>query len=535
MRKQLALLAIVLLAGRGVAAPQTATAHVTYVSGTSVYVDAGADDGLAVGDGVEVTRDGNAVAHLKVTFVTAHKATCAPDGAAADVKVGDAVRYIPRAPGADAGAAGAAAAGAAAGAAEAPASPARPAKSGESAFRRAGMRGRIGVRYLWVKDRSGLGQDLSQPSLDLLMLGTQIGGAPVDLDVDVRARRTYRTPAGGASVDDGVNRIYRANVSWRPGSFRLGFGRQVSPTLAVVSLFDGLVAEYRHSGWTAGLMAGTQPDPESYSFSSDVRQYGAYGGYSSDPARATRWATGFGYISSTENGEINRDFAFVEARVTQKIVGVYLQQQVDVNRGWRKDAEGNGYTPSGTFVMIHVRPAASWTIDTGYDSRRNVRLYRDLITPVTDFDDATRQGYWLGAAWRPRGRWLVGVDGRRATGGTAGTASAYTLRLGALNMTREQIDVQLRGTSYTGPTLEGYLAALSGSMNLGSRVRLELHGGTRQDKDVLGGNAATNINWFGTTLDVTAGRSVYFNLSYDRTSGGDEDNDQVYAAFSWRF
>jgi hypothetical protein len=535
MRQRCTVVAIVLFAAAAAAAPAHAadpapgTAKVTYVSGSSVYIDAGSDDGLAIGDPAELIRDGASVGTFKVTYVTSHKATCSPDGTVPEIKVGDTLRFTPRLkPAADAAAA--AALPVIATATNTPRS-----RSGESAFRSAGMRGRIGVRYLWVKDRSGIGEDLSQPSLDLLLAGSQIGGAPVDLNIDARARRTYLTPTGGTSSDYGVDHIYQANVAWRPGSFRLAFGRLVSPTLAVVSLFDGVVAEYLHKGWSAGVLAGTQPNPVTYSFSSDVRQYGAYGGWSSDAAKTTRWHVGFGAISSSESGQINRDFTYVEARVTHPVVNAYVQQQVDVNRGWRKDAEGTSVTPSATFVMIHVRPAPSWSVDGGYDSRRNVLLYPDLVTPVTTFDDATRQGYWLGAAWRPEGHWLVGIDGRRSTGGTAGTATSYTLRLGALNMTKEQIDVQLRGTRYTGPGLDGYLAAVSGSMSLGSRVRLDLHGGVRQDSGLLSASETETINWYGTLLDVIIGRSMYFNVSYDRTSGGEEDNDQGYAAFSWRF
>ncbi len=526
MRRRCALLAVAVVAlvgsFRSARADETVPgiAHVTYLSGTSVYVDAGADDGLAVGDAIELIRDGAAVGKFKVTYVTSHKATCAPDGPILEVKIGDEVRFVPRLkPAAGDEIPVVASAGATTG----------------NAFTRAGMRGRVGVRYLWVKDRSGFGEDLSQPSLDLLLLGSQIGGAPVDLTIDARARHTYRTPTSGTSSNYGVDHIYQANVAWRPGSFRLAFGRLVSPTLAVVSLFDGLVAEYVHGGWSAGLLAGTQPDPVTYAVSSDVGQAGAYGGWSSDAAKTTRWHVGFGAIASKEDGEINRDFTYVEARVTHPMVTAYVQQQVDVNRGWRKEETGTSFTPSATFVMIHVRPAPFFTVDGGYDSRRNVLLYPDLVTPVTNFDDATRQGFWLGAAWRPENRWLVGVDARRSTGGTAGTATSYTLRLGALNMTKEQIDVQLRGTHYTGPGLDGNLVAVSGSMNLGSRVRLDLHGGIRQDSGLLSASETETIDWYGMLLDVFIGRSMYFNLSYDVTSGGDEDNEQGYAAFSWRF
>ena len=533
MRTRCAFLAIVFLAAASATAPTlsadqgSGAAKVTYVSGSSVYIDAGSEDGLAVDDLVELVRDGATVAKLKVAYVTAHRATCSPDGAVPEIKIGDAVRFARRERSASDAAA----------AATPPAAPkdAPASRSGESAFRRAGMRGRVGLRYLWVKDHSGIAEDFSQPSLDLVLAGTQIGGAPVDVNIDVRARRTYRTVTGGTSSDYGANHVYQANVAWRGGGFRLAAGRQVAPTLAVTSLFDGIVAEYRRNGWSAGVLAGTQPDPATYAFASDVRQYGAYTGYATDPAKSTRWHFGFGAISSTENGEVNRDFVYVEARVTHPVVGVYLQQQVDINRGWRKDAEGSTFTPSATFLMIHVRAATAWSLDGGYDSRRNVLLYPDLVTPVTAFDDATRQGYWLGATWRPRGRWLVGVDGRRSAGGTLGTATSYTLRLGAMNMTKAQIDVQARGTRYTGTNLDGYLASVSGAIALGSRVRLDLHGGERQDTWLPSTIGTAAIDWLGTMLDVIIGRSAYFNVSFDRTRGGEEDNDQVYAAFSWRF
>jgi hypothetical protein len=526
---------IALLAATGAYAADEATgktAHVTYVSGSTVYVDAGSDDGLAVGDVVELIRDQAVAARLKVTFVSSHRSSCEPLTEGFETKTGDAVRYAPHASATASSAPGAT--GSTGSAAPGTPAPARRA-SKESAFRRAGLRGRIGARYLWISDRSGFGVDLAQPALDLLLRGAQIGGAPVDLDIDVRSRRTYRTPTGGSRTNESLDRIYSANFSYRPGPMILTLGRQQSPTLAVVSLFDGLTAAYAGPRWQAGILAGVQPDPDSYSFSSDVRQEGVYARRSNDPASSTRWNFGFGMISSTQNGEINRDFVYVEARVTTRALGVYAQQQVDVNRGWRKDAEGSSFTPSGSFLMIHARPGAAWSLDVGYDSRRNVRVYRDYISPVTEFDDATRQGAWLGLSWRPKGHWLLGADGRRSQGGTAGTATAYTLRFGATNLTSHSVDVVLRGTKYDGPTLAGWLADVTASADLGPKVRAQVHGGSRHNDDLTFFGSQSTINWYGVGLDVLACRSVYFNISYDRTAGGNEDNDQAYAAISWRF
>ncbi len=78
--------------------------------------------------------------------------------------------------------------------------------------------------------------------------------------------------------DDGRTRVYRLNVSHQAvGSpLRVSLGRQVSPDLASVSLFDGALAEYGRATVAWGLFGGTQPDPESYGYSTRVLEYGTY-------------------------------------------------------------------------------------------------------------------------------------------------------------------------------------------------------------------------------------------------------------------
>ena len=53
-----------------------ASTSVTYVTGSTVYIGAGADDGLGPGDRVELVRDGEVVATLEIEEVSNHRATC---------------------------------------------------------------------------------------------------------------------------------------------------------------------------------------------------------------------------------------------------------------------------------------------------------------------------------------------------------------------------------------------------------------------------------------------------------------------------
>ena len=80
------------------AQPEPAIAHITYVAATSVYVDAGQDEGLQEGDELTAVRDGSDVATLKVTYVTSHRVSCAIVESTTTLRVGDTVRYSPSTP-----------------------------------------------------------------------------------------------------------------------------------------------------------------------------------------------------------------------------------------------------------------------------------------------------------------------------------------------------------------------------------------------------------------------------------------------------
>jgi hypothetical protein len=287
--------------------------------------------------------------------------------------------------------------------------------------------------------------------------------------------------------------------------------------------------------FAAGGFFGTEPDPADWSYASEVKDAGVFVETGSTPSASTRWSLGLGAVSSTQEGEINRDFVYLTGRLVHKGVSGYLMQEVDYNRGWRKNAEDASFTRSGSYLALRWQATDDWSIFGGWDSRRNVRLYRDIETPVTDFDDTYRQGTWGGVQWLGKRRWLVGADARFSRGGSAGSADAYTLNLGALNLTAVGLDLRLRGTSYTGPYVDGVLASLSASLDAGEHVRLEAHGGVRDEDDNFFPSDSRTETWLGAGVDFLIHRRLWATLSYDRTSGGDEDNDQVYASVSWRF
>ena len=502
-------LVLAVLAGLPAAA---ATAKVTYVSGSTVYIAAGTADGLPAGLRLEVEGPSSTIV-LESFEATPHRAACrVVEGQVSDVRVGDAARWE-----------------ASAVMALAPAQ----AQPEAATHQPSGLRGRVGIRYLATRDGLNERAEFQQPALDLRLDAPSMYGTPWGFQVDLRARRTLRSEG----EDENRNRVYALYGAWdRPGQgWRVGLGRQYAPELANVSVFDGAQAAWDGVKWTFGGFAGTQPDGEDYGYSTDVREAGAFAGRRGQAGGSSNWSIGGGVVGSYQESEVNREYLYVLGRWTSPRVGAFLTQEVDINRGWKTDAGESSLEPTSTFASVRVT-ATSWLdLYAGYDNRRDVRLYRDYVSPETEFDDEFRRGLWAGAAAGLGEHVRLGLYGRSYDGGDAGSADSYTATFGVDRMTRADLAFRLRGTVYENDRLEGNLYAADVATNLGSHVRLGVEAGLREDDSLLNPNLSDEVLWYGALVDFDLGRHLWSTLSYDHSDGDYEDVDQLYATLAYRF
>jgi hypothetical protein len=389
------------------------------------------------------------------------------------------------------------------------------------------------VRYLATRNGLNGDQDFQQPAADLRLDGPSLRGSPWGFRVDARARRTLRA----SGDDDGRTRVYALQGWWdSPGpGWRFALGRQSSPDLATVSLFDGASATYDRPRWSAGAFAGTEPDAADFGYSNDVREYGSFAAWRSAPSSRRRWSLGGGAVASYDRSEINREYLFLRGAYDGPRTAGFLTQEVDVNRGWKKDAGESSLEPTSTFASLRVRAASWFDFLAGYDDRRNVRLYRDYVSPETDFDDAFRRGIWLGANARMGDHFTAGFSGRNNSGGDAGSAKSYTATFGAARLTSFGLAVHARATRYESDRLHGQLFAADVALDLGSHVRMDVEGGMRSDESELNSALDDDVVWFGASVDVDLGRRLWGTLTLDRSQGDFEDVDQVYATLAYRF
>lgn len=504
------------------AAPDTGaarTASVTSQAGGTVYVNAGRADGLVEGMELSVTRRDSVAATLRVVFLASHQAACEIVQGAADVVIGDVVRYRPRS------------------------APAGGQQAGSSATRRRtprrlsgpGIHGRVGARYLRAEDQP-TGGGFDQPSLDLRVDGMALGGTPLGLAVDLRTRKTTTSSSDGSSRVDGHTRVYQAALFWNaPGAaFRMAVGRQYLTAVTSVSLFDGGLLEFNRGHVTIGGFGGVEPQPADLDFSSETQDFGGYFQLHNRPGAHTTWSFTTGAVASYTQGKANREFAFAQAGLSSPIVSLYALQELDYYRPWKVDQGEDPISPTSTYLSGSIRPVRWLALNGSYDDRRSVRLYRDAVDPATAFDDAYREGVSGGFSLLGH-RVRASADVRRSTGGSSGVATSYTGSLGIDRLTRLGLSVTGRGTWYTARDIDGQLYTARVGVDPLGALHLDLNGGIRAEDNPLTVPTRREFVWYGADLDLYLARAWFVSLSGQREDGPESTTTQLYASVTWRF
>jgi hypothetical protein len=402
------------------------------------------------------------------------------------------------------------------------------------------LRGRIGARFLSVQQLDGSGANYSQPSLDLRLDGQNLWGSPMGLTVDVRSRRMMASNVDGTSQTLGQTLVYQAVLfAGRPGArYRLALGRQYSPALATVNLFDGVLAELNRKAWSTGVFGGAIPSNLNLQWSAAQTEAGGYFQLHQSPSKPYPWAVTLGLVGTFDRGTSDRKFGFLQASLAQPHWGFFVSQEVDYYDANKIAAgEPSAVSPTGSFGSAYARLGPVVDLNAGFDSRRNVRLYRDVSNPITQFDDAFRKGYFAGIGFRLGNAGRLGFDARASEGTVVGTANALTGSLALFRLTPAHLLLSLRATRYTGTQSEGWLYSGVLGIPITGALRAELNGGLRNETNMLGFNGATanNLNWFGGDVEWNLTNSWFMSFSAIWEHGNSQNDTQLFGGVSYRF
>ena len=520
--------------------------HVKYVAQGVVYLDGGRAAGLAEHMKLAVRREGDLtkdLAQLEVLSVAETSSVCEIQGAAGEVKAGDAA-YLSaedtqtvemlRAAGMRGYAQVVTFTGGDPLEEEAREYVPKPPLPEINRFR-----GRIGFEYNSINDHVGL----TSYQTGLVFRGdlTRIAGSYWNLSGYTRMR--FSTQAGGAAgtqaqtLSDLLNRTYHMVLSYnnpnRP--LMLGFGRFYLPWATSLDTIDGGYLGYRlGKRYTVGTFAGTTPDPTSWNYNPDRRMLGAFVNYESGSFENWRFLTTAGAAVTRLGWKPERQFAFLETGLFYKrFLSVYHSMEVDklppaLARG------GSTVAPTRSFLTVRVQPKKYLSLDFSHNYFRDNPTFDARLIATGLVDKLLFQG--VSAGFRldlPYRFTLYSSLGRSDKSGDAKRTlnQMYGLTMNRLPWVDVRVDA--RYSFFDSSFGRGTYKTLSFSRDLSEALRLDLQYGQQNFASTF--TTANRARFVNGALDWTLGRHYFVGSGFTVYRSRTQDYDQIYVNLGYRF
>ncbi len=170
-------------------------------------------------------------------------------------------------------------------------------------------------------------------------------------------------------------------------------GRKINYKASSLGAMDGLQAEKYLGKNYVGVLVGFRPDFTDFGFNSDLFQYGAYIGRSTDVKNFYSQTT-LGFAQQTNNGEIDRRYTYFQhsSRLFKKL-NLFSSMELDLYSKVN-DTITNELRLTNLYVSARYRFNRKINVALSYDSRKRIIYYETLQTDIERLldEDIARQG-----------------------------------------------------------------------------------------------------------------------------------------------
>ncbi len=408
---------------------QLRDAGVRYRSAETVYLDAGSASGLAIGDRLQVRRDGRVIGEVEVVFTAERSASARVLGETEPIRPGDRARRLGGAtatPSPPAEPAQVPAPRPASPAVGAPPPP-PPARATEAPSRRRVTRasGTLGLEWRGTGSGNDDGdrRDSTRSLARLNLRVADIAGTPLQLRVRGRlfdlTREGQRPPLPASESRD---RLYEAALIYDPPGSRFGLraGRLGGAPLIGLGYLDGALVELRPlRRLGVGVAYGRRAEGAELGGSSDApggggTKAGAFVRFDSDGAvesgQRTFSVALAGFREESADGRFGRDYVALESHVDGgESWSLFQHAELDLDVPTSAAAEG-GQQLSLASVTLMRRLERGGRVALSYDRFQRYPTEEDLTVPAELLDRFARQGLRLGWSREGAGGLRLAVD-----------------------------------------------------------------------------------------------------------------------------
>jgi hypothetical protein len=400
------------------------------------------------------------------------------------------------------------------------------------------FRGRIGLDYNSIIDTGGTGANGSDTGISLRADMTRIGGSYWNLSGYSRFRMNSHSAGSQTTLTDLLNRTYTLSLTYdSPKSkWTAGVGRLYLPWATSLSTIDGgYVARRLNKTVTAGLFAGSTPDPTSWSYNSQRRLAGAFINFEKGSYEAFHFNSTTGLAVSRIGWKPDREFVFFENTISWKrVFSIYHELQFDQVHASPITVANAPPAISRSFLTLRVEPSKYVEFDLSENYFRDFPTYDPRLLGTGLLDKYLFQGLSGGVrvALPFRGTVYSNI-GQSSRSGDSKPNWNKMFGLGFRNVMQTGINADFHYTQFDSSFAKGSYKSISLTRQLGETLRLMLQAGQQNFGSAL--TSQSSSRFINSSLDWSFSAHYFLGGGLTVYRGGSQNYDQVYFTVGWRF
>jgi hypothetical protein len=259
------------------------------------------------------------------------------------------------------------------------------------------LRGRFGIEYGGTTEDGGLATKQVGTVIDADM--HHIGGSYWNFTGYWRGEFTSSSSSvANATLTDLINRTYHLGFTYQSpySNDTMGVGRLYLPWAPSLSTIDGGYFGRKISRrLTAGVFAGSTPDPTSWSYAPNQHIAGTFVNFETGTFDTTRFFSTAGIALTTEYWRVARQFAFFENNYSWRHwLTFYNSAQIDAAR--TSPLPNGGSNPTGfsqSYTSLHIQPLSWLAFGVNHNYFRNLPTFDPRLIGTGLLDQYLFQGF----------------------------------------------------------------------------------------------------------------------------------------------
>lgn len=366
---------------------------------------------------------------------------------------------------------------------------------------------------------------------------TRISGSYWNLNGFWRGNLTSRNSIGQPTLQDLINRTYQLSLSYQNPNSRwvAAVGRLYLPWAVSLDTLDGGYFGRRLSQTTtAGIFAGSTPNPTSWSYDPNRRIAGTFVNFTGGSYDDLRYSSTFGGGVSMLKWQVDRPFVFTENTIDyRRVLSLYEAMQID------RPTVGPGVMSVGlgiksSFITLRVQPNSRLSFDFNHNYFRDIPTYNPQLLGTGLLDKYLFQGFSGGVrAEVPAHIALYATVGRSNVSGdpSASWSTLFGITFNRLSKTGLRFDA--RYSKFNSPFAQGDYRTFSLSRSFRDAAHIEVQAGMQKYTSQWSRDTGSRfVNAFG---EFNVGPRYFFDVGFTLNRGGTQDYNQVYTTFGYRF